>query len=88
MTSQKSIRASELIGKTIISNEKGRRFGEIADLSYVAETGELLNILISNATKYALDLKLEEDREGRLLIPFSSLRSVGDFVIISEEELV
>ena len=82
------VRASELIGKVIVSEERGKKFGEVADVSYVAKTGELMNILVSNPTKDITDLKLEEDSKGRLLIPFSAVKSIGDFVIISEDEII
>lgn len=81
-------RLSELMGKTIVSEEKGRKFGEISDISYIVETGELLNILMAAPTKYAKELKLEEDKNGRLMVPFSSVKSIGDFIIISEEEII
>jgi len=35
-----------------------------------------------------MELNLERDEKNRLLIPFSSVKSVGDFVIISEKEIV
>jgi sporulation protein YlmC with PRC-barrel domain len=82
------VRASELIGKVIVSEERGKKFGEVADVSCIAKTGELMNILVENPTKDTQDLKLEEDQKGRLRIPFSSVKSIGDFVIISEDEIL
>jgi sporulation protein YlmC with PRC-barrel domain len=35
-----------------------------------------------------LDLKLSEDDKGRMLIPFSAVKSVGDFIIIAEKDIV
>jgi len=82
------VRASDLIGKIIVSEERGKKFGEVADVSCISKTGELINILIENPTKDTKDLKLEEDQKGRLKIPFSAVKSIGDFVIISEDEII
>jgi sporulation protein YlmC with PRC-barrel domain len=35
-----------------------------------------------------MDLKLGEDDRGRMLIPFSAVRSVGDFIIVAEKDVV
>lgn len=82
------IRAGDVIGKTIISEETGRKFGVVTNVDFVTESGELMNILVDQATKHLSELNLKNDEKGRLLIPFSAVRSIGDFVIISEAELV
>ncbi|MFQ3307941.1 MAG: sporulation protein YlmC with PRC-barrel domain [Candidatus Nanohaloarchaea archaeon] len=81
-------RATELTGKTIVSEEHGKKFGTVEDISYVSDTGELMNILITDTTKHLTDANLQQDRKGRSIIPFSSVRSIGDFVIVSEDEIV
>ncbi len=81
-------RGSELTGKTIVSEEHGKKYGEVEDISFVADTGELMNILITDTTDQIQDSNLQEDRKGRKLIPFSAVRSVGDFVIVSEDDIV
>lgn len=81
-------RGKELIGKTIVSEEHGKKFGDVEDLSFVADTGELMNLLITNTTKHIDDVKLQEDRRGRNIVPFSAVRSVGDFVIVSEDDII
>ena len=82
------VRAGEIVGKTIISEETGRKFGVVSNLDFVTESGELLNIVVEQPTKHLADLNLKTDDRGRLLIPFSSVKSVGDFVIVSENELI
>lgn len=82
------VRAGEVVGKTIISEETGRKFGVVSNLDFVTESGELLNIVVEQPTKHLADLNLKTDDRGRLLIPFSSVKSVGDFVIVSENELI
>jgi sporulation protein YlmC with PRC-barrel domain len=81
-------RGRDLIGKVIVSEETGRKFGVVGDLNFVSESGELLNLVLVEPTKHIGDLALEKDEQNRLLVPFSSVKSVGDFVIISEKEIV
>ncbi|MBI2075661.1 MAG: PRC-barrel domain-containing protein [Candidatus Aenigmarchaeota archaeon] len=81
-------RGRDLLGKVIVSEETGRKFGVVGDINFVSESGELLNIVLVETTKHSNDLNLEKDDNNRLLIPFSSVKSVGDFVIVSEKEIV
>ena len=81
-------RGKNLIGKTIVSEETGRKFGVVGDIHFIPESGELLSVVMVDPTKYSGDLNLERDDSGRLLIQFSSVKSVGDFVIVSEKEIV
>ncbi len=82
------IRAGDVVGKTIISEETGRKFGVVTNVDFVTESGELMNIVVDQATKHLTELSLKSDDRGRVLIPFSSVKSIGDFVIISENELI
>ena len=81
------VNTKNLLGKVIVS-EAGRRLGVVGDLHFITESGELLNIVLDQPTKQATDLGLSEDDNGRLLIPFSAVKSVGDFIIISERDIV
>lgn len=82
------IRAGDVVGKTIISEETGRKFGVVTNVDFVTESGELMNIVVDQPTKHLTDLNLKSDDKGRFLVPFSSVKSIGDFVIISENELI
>ena len=82
-----SNRGKDLIGKVIVSEETGRKFGVVGDLNFIAESGELISLVLMEPTKHSNDLNLERDEENKILIPFSSVKSVGDFVIISEKEI-
>lgn len=81
-------RASEIISKTVVSEEHGKKYGTIDDISFVADTGELMNLLITDTTQHLDENKLQEDRRGRSIIPFSAVRSVGDFVIVTEDDIM
>ena len=78
----------DLIGKIVVSEETGRKFGIVGDVSFIVQSGELVNIALEAPTKAAESLNLEQDEKGRLLIPFSTIKSVGDFVIVSEREII
>ncbi|OYT42079.1 MAG: hypothetical protein B6U78_02260 [Candidatus Aenigmarchaeota archaeon ex4484_224] len=82
------VRAADIIGKEIISEETGRKFGIVDNIEFVAESGEMLNIVVANPTRYLKELNPKTDEQGRILIPFTAVKSVGDFVIITESELV
>jgi sporulation protein YlmC with PRC-barrel domain len=81
-------RGKQLVGKTIVSEEHGKKYGQVDDISFVSDTGELMNLLITNTTQHIDDVKLQEDRKGRNIVPFSAVRSIGDFVIVSEDEII
>jgi len=82
------VRAKNLVGKVVVSEESGRKFGVVGDVNFITESGELMNIVLTEPTKQALELRLSEDDRGRLLIPFSAVKSVGDFIIIAEKNIV
>ena len=78
----------DIIGKTIVSEETGRKFGLVGDIDFIVESGELLNLTIEAPAKIVEQLNLETDDKGRFVLPFSTVKSVGDFVIISEREII
>lgn len=82
------IRAGDIVGKTIVSEETGRKFGIVNNIDFITESGELLNLIVEQPTKHLNDLNLKLDDKGRILIPFSAVKSIGDFVIVSENELI
>ena len=80
-------RVQEIIGKVIVG-ESGKKMGVVYNIDFITETGELLNIVVENPTKYLEKFNLKKDETGRFLIPFSAVKNIGDFVIVSEKELV
>ena len=80
-------RGKDIIGKIIVSDETGRKYGVVGDITFIAESGELMNLVLVEPTKLASGAGFERDERGRLLVPFSAVKSVGDFVIVSEKEL-
>jgi sporulation protein YlmC with PRC-barrel domain len=82
------VRARNVIEKVVVSEETGKKFGMVSNVDFITESGELLNIVVEDASKSLRDLNLKTDEKGRILIPFSAVQSIGDFVIVSENELI
>ena len=79
--------AHEILGKTIIS-KSGKRFGEVGDMVFEAKSGELIHLVLVNPTPYTQKLELEKDKESNILVPFSAVIAVGDFMVIAEEDIM
>lgn len=77
----------QMIGKTIVS-KTGKRFGEVGDIIFETRSGELIHLVLANPTSYTEKLELEKDKHGNILIPFSAVMAMGDFMVISEEDIV
>jgi sporulation protein YlmC with PRC-barrel domain len=76
-----------IIGKMIITKE-GKRLGFVRDVTFETSSGELINVIVKESTIYTKNLNLEKTNTGEYLIPYSSIIAIGDFVIVSEEDLI
>ena len=79
--------SKQLIGKTIVS-KTGKKFGEVGDLIFETKTGELIHMVLVNPTSYTEKLELEKDKKGQILVPFSAVIAIGDFMVIAEEDII
>ncbi|MFH1181833.1 MAG: PRC-barrel domain-containing protein [Candidatus Woesearchaeota archaeon] len=79
--------SKKLIGKTVVS-KTGKRFGEVGDIIFETRTGELIHLVLANPTPYTAKLELEKDQGGNILIPFSAVIAIGDFMVIAEEDII
>ena len=79
--------SKELIGKTVVS-KTGKRFGEVGDIVFETKSGELIHLVLANPTAYTSKLELEKDKSGSILIPFSAVIAIGDFMVVSEEDII
>jgi len=79
--------SKQLIGKTVVS-KTGKRFGEVGDIVFETRSGELIHMVLSSPTPYTEKLELEKDKSGRILIPFSAVIAIGDFMVIAEEDII
>lgn len=87
MAEQEKRYSKQIISKTVVS-KTGKRFGEVGNLIFETRTGELMQIMLKNPTAFTEGMELEQDKQGNLLIPFSSVIAIGDFVVISEEDII
>ena len=85
---EERVRSKKLIGKILISEETGKKFGLIGDIDFVTESGELINLVLTDKTAHTNNLNLQTDEKNRMLVPFSAVKSVGDFVIVSEKDIM
>lgn len=78
---------SSIMGKMIVTKE-GKRLGFVKDVLFETRSGELINLIIKDATPYTKNLNLERSSSKDLLIPYSAIIAMGDFMIVSEEDLI
>ncbi|MFC1728497.1 PRC-barrel domain-containing protein [Nanoarchaeota archaeon] len=86
MVDEKNL-SRDIVGKTVVS-KAGKKFGIVGDIAFETKSGELIHLVLSNPTAYIDKLDLEKDSEGNVLIPFSSVVAMGDFMVISEEDII
>lgn len=87
MAEKDRLESHEIIGKPVVS-KGGKKIGIVKDLLYDTRSGEIIYMAVKDATTYARELKLEHDEEGDILIPYIAVISVGDFVVVAEEDLI
>ena len=78
---------SSISGKMIVTKE-GKRLGAVKDISFETRTGELLQLLLKDPTSYAKNLNLETNQSSETVIPYNAIIAIGDFVVVSEEDLL
>jgi sporulation protein YlmC with PRC-barrel domain len=79
--------SKQLLGKTVVS-KTGKRFGEVGDIIFETRSGELIHLVLANPTSYTEKLELEKDKTGSILIPFSAVIAIGDFMVVAEEDII
>jgi sporulation protein YlmC with PRC-barrel domain len=78
---------TSLIGKMIVTKE-GKRLGFVKDVAFETKLGELIHLIVKDSTPYTKNLNLEKTNSNEILIPYNSIIAIGDFVIVSEEDLI
>lgn len=79
--------SKNLIGKTVVS-KSGKKFGIVGDIIFETRSGELIHLVLSSPTPYMEKLELEKDKDGNILVPYSAVIAIGDFVVIAEEDII
>ena len=59
---------TSLLGKMIVTKE-GKRLGFVKDITFETKSGELINLIVKDATPYTKNLNLERTNSNDLLIP-------------------
>ncbi|MBT4165841.1 hypothetical protein HOE04_02270 [archaeon] len=77
----------EILGKPVVTKE-GRKLGSIKDITFETRTGELIHLVLKEQTPYTSQLSLETSQDKETLIPYNSIIAIGDFVVVSEEDLM
>ena len=75
-----------LVGKQVVTKE-GKRLGTVKDITFETRTGELIHMVLKDLTAYTSNLSLERTKEKEALIPYNAVIAIGDFVVVSEEDL-
>ncbi len=76
-----------VLGKMIVTKE-GKRLGFVKDITFETRSGELISLVVKDTTPYTRNLNLEATASKDLLIPYSAIIAIGDFVVVSEEDLI
>lgn len=76
-----------LVGKQVVTKE-GKRLGIVKDITFETRTGELIHLVLKELTAYTSNLSLERTPQKEALIPYNAVIAIGDFVVVSEEDLV
>lgn len=77
-----------LADKTVIT-DKGAIIGKVVDLICDELSGKMLSIVIEEirGSEKSITRLLMRDAEGNLLLPYSTVSSIGDMVVVSEKLL-
>jgi len=78
---------NEIIGKLVVTKE-GKRLGIVKDITFETRVGELIQLIVKDPTPYIRSLNLEITKDKEVLLPYNAIIAVGDFIVVSEEDLV
>lgn len=77
----------DILAKAVVTKE-GKKLGIVKDITFETRTGELIHVIIKDTTPYSSQLDLEKSQEGEILIPYNAIIAIGDFVVVSEEDIM
>jgi len=78
---------TDLQGKLVVTKE-GKRLGAVKDVTFETNIGELIQLVVKDPTPYTKNLNLETVDKRDILIPYNAIIAVGDFIVVSEEDLI
>jgi len=77
----------EILTKPVVTKEC-KKLGVVKDITFETRTGELIHLVIRDPSPYSEQLNLERSQQSEVLIPYNSIIAIGDFVVVSEEDLM
>ena len=77
----------DVLQKLVVTKE-GKRLGFVKDVTFETNTGELIQLVLKDATPYTRTLNLEAGQNKEILLPYNAIIAIGDFVVVSEEDLL
>lgn len=86
-STDEKVYSKHLMDKTVVT-KSGKKFGMVGNINFETRTGELMQIILKNPTSYIDQLDIEQDKNGNWCVPFSAVIAIGDFVVVSEEDIV
>ncbi len=84
MIEKRPIRA--VLGKLVVTKE-GKRLGMVKDVTFETRTGELIQLVLKEPTSHIRNLNIELSSNKEALIPYNTIIAIGDFVVVSQEDL-
>lgn len=85
--SQERLPLKNILSKMVVTKE-GKQIGIVNDITFETRSGELIQLIVKNPTSFTRNLNLERTSSGELLIPYNSIIAIGDFIVVSEEDLI
>lgn len=79
--------SKQIVGRKVVS-KSGKVFGEVSNLVIETRTGEILQLALKNPTGYCEGLDLERTKQGEVLLPYTAVVALGDFIVVAEEEII
>lgn len=77
----------EVLGKAVVTKE-GKRLGTVKDITFETRTGELIHVVLKDPTPHSTQLNLEKSQQREILVPYNAIIAIGDFIVVSEEDLM
>ncbi len=75
-----------VLGKMVVTKE-GKRLGMVKDVTFETRTGELIQLVLKDPTAHIRNLNIEFSSNKEALIPYNTIIAIGDFVVVSEEDI-
>lgn len=76
----------EIVGKLVVTKE-GKRLGIVKDITFETKTGELIQLVVKDPTPHIRSLNVEMSSGREAMLPYNSIIAIGDFIVISEEDI-